>query len=234
MYCEKGYLSYLLESNERIYIDTCSLMNTESMRLFIGRAEREFLFYQKKITVPSMVMWELKEKQNDLLKKSNAEEAIQLIEQFDDIFEVESDLELETKSYSHADAQILANVTADKAKYGQLVITSDRNLSKDAFALNKQESNKGKKIMVCHITRNGFINMCDCVNQSNDENGTTIGEPEVITIEKVVYVKKPVAQEDKKRGWWSFPVFIAGGFAGGIAFDRYAVPAIKKVLNAVA
>lgn len=38
----KNYVEYIIDKNEMIYIDTSTLMNVESLRIFIGRTEKIF------------------------------------------------------------------------------------------------------------------------------------------------------------------------------------------------
>lgn len=73
------------------------------------------------------------------------------------IFE-DKDLKQSEVSSAFADSELLSRITKDKSKHSQLLITNDKNLSVDAYKLNKLYSCKGKKIMVCFIDNLGQLN----------------------------------------------------------------------------
>lgn len=68
------------------------------------------------------------------------------------------DLKQSEVGSAFADSELLSRITKDKSKHSQLLITNDKNLSVDAYKLNKLYSCKGKKIMVCFIDNLGQLN----------------------------------------------------------------------------
>lgn len=104
-------------------------------------------------------------------KSQAALEAIGILSQFVDLFDVQNDAMNENEiAKAFADCQLLSELTLNKAEGGQLLITNDRKLSKDAFDLNSQESCKGYRIMVCYLNRFGELHMCQCVKDTVSKN----------------------------------------------------------------
>lgn len=235
MYNE-SYLTYLLDYNNLIYIDTSTLMNVDSLRRFLERSEDEFLVRNKKMIITQWVFKELNKhihSDNDY-KANQAKLALNLIEQFRDVFTLE-DEELLVDNATFADSDILSKIILNKSRATQLLITYDRALALDAYNLNLQGSNKGGKVMVCHINKMGFIKKCDCVNTQDDFKLSGMVDQTLDTKERVVYIDRPVVNETyDRRKWWHIPAAVAGGLAGGIAIDRYAVPVIKRTLKSIA
>ena len=145
------YIQNMIHNNERIYIDTATLMEVEWTRLFINNCREILISEGKKIIVPKAVCLELaRHMSSDNERKSQAAlEAIGILSQFVDLFDVQNDAMNENEiAKAFADCQLLSELTLNKAEGGQLLITNDRKLSKDAFDLNSQESCKGYRIMV--------------------------------------------------------------------------------------
>jgi len=235
MYYE-NYLSYVLAHNDLIYVDTSTLMNADSMKIFLERNEDEFIVRNKKMIVTQWVQKELSKHvcSDNEIKRNQARFAFLLLEQFEDIFILEDENAMADIA-TFADSDLLSKLTLNKATATQVLITYDRALALDAYNLNDQGSNKGGKVMVCHINRAGYIKKCDCASVQNvtQDNHMPEFEPEIK--EKIVYVDRPVMSESHDcRKWWEIPLAFVSGAAGCFVIDRYALPAIKKAISSVA
>ena len=225
----KNYVEYIIDKNEMIYIDTSTLMNVESLRIFIGRTEKIFESRNKQIIVSRTVVSELKKHavSDSVEKRKKAEEALDLLEQFQMMFYVEC----EDNTNGFADSELPARLILMKSSCSQVLITNDKKLSKDAYAINEQESNHGNKIMVCHINYAGFLNMCCCVKEieASTDNDKCLDNKEENKTE-TVYVQ--VSSEKKwYEGWKGFTLLFAGGITGGVLIDRYAIPILKNSIR---
>ena len=163
------YIKNMICNNDRIYIDTATLMEVEWTKLFINNCRDILVEERKKIIVPKAVCLELaKHMSSDNARKSQAAfDAIGIITPFAEIFDVQSDAMDENEiAKAFADCQLLSELTLNKNGGGQLLITNDRKLSRDAYNLNSQESCKGYRIMVCYLNRFGELHMCQCVKDT--------------------------------------------------------------------
>ena len=157
----REYVEDLLALNERIYIDTSSLMNDTELGRFLVQYQDIFEALNKKIIVTREVCLEivshLSSKNNE--KQEKAKSVILLFKNYSNLFIFEDkDLKQSEVSSAFADSELLSRITKDKSKHSQLLITNDKNLSVDAYKLNKLYSCKGKKIMVCFIDNLGQLN----------------------------------------------------------------------------
>ena len=157
----REYVEDLLALNERIYIDTSSLMNDTELGRFLVQYQDIFEALNKKIIVNREVCLEivmhLSSKNNE--KQEKAKSVILLFKNYSNLFIFEDkDLKQSEVSSAFADSELLSRITKDKSKHSQLLITNDKNLSVDAYKLNKLYSCKGKKIMVCFIDNLGQLN----------------------------------------------------------------------------
>ena len=235
------YIEELLPYVGRVYIDTCSLLKAERLEKFILAAGPVFEKHNMQISVPGSVQNELIGFLNcrDCEKSELAEQVFRILDEHHELFRLEERVDSE----DFADPEILSELMRNKGKFGQLLITNDRHLAEDAFQLNLQESNRGRKIMVCHLNYHGCLCRCECTKikdlEYKDviEAAETAAQTEIPEIIPAVRKKSARHVTDKpvvKKCRWKLPAAIAGGFAGGfvggIAFDRYAVPAIKRVI----
>ena len=157
----REYVEDLLALNEKIYIDTSSLMNDTELGRFLVQYQDIFEALNKKIIVTREVCLEivrhLSSKNNE--KQEKAKSVILLFKNYSNLFIFEDkDLKQSEVSSAFADSELLSRITKDKSKHSQLLITNDKNLSVDAYKLNKLYSCKGKKIMVCFIDNLGQLN----------------------------------------------------------------------------
>lgn len=160
------YLTAMVQTNERIFIDTASIMNAEWFQQFVENAAPVFQAAHKRITIATAVRSELCRHMDspDIRKQEDALAALNIISQHKDLFDtVGGRLDDEEIAKAFADAELLAELIIFKKEGNQLLITNDRKLSCDAFELNQQQSNHGYRINVCCINRFGFLQMCDCV-----------------------------------------------------------------------
>jgi len=230
----RSYLNYLLNHNDLIYIDTSTLMNVEAMEIFLERAEDDFINQNKRMIVTQSVQKELNKhiRSDNESKRNQARSAILLLTRFERLFIIEEE-NAAFNNATFADSDLLSRLTLNKATATQLLVTYDRALASDAYNLNEQGSNKGGKVMVCHINRACYIKKCDCVNIPGQDNENVPAEPEVIVKEKIIYIDKPVEHKSESKTYpWKVPVAIVTGFASGVAFEKFAIPFIKKALLA--
>lgn len=157
----REYVEDLLALNEKIYIDTSSLMNDTELGRFLVQYQDIFEALNKKIIVTREVCLEIVRHLSlkNIEKKEKAKSVILLFKNYSNLFIFEDkDLKQSEVSSAFADSELLSRITKDKSKHSQLLITNDKNLSVDAYKLNKLYSCKGKKIMVCFIDNLGQLN----------------------------------------------------------------------------
>ena len=157
----REYVEDLLALNEKIYIDTSSLMNDTELGRFLVQYQDIFEALNKKIIVTREVCLEIVRHLSlkNIEKQEKAKSVILLFKNYSNLFIFEDkDLKQSEVSSAFADSELLSRITKDKSKHSQLLITNDKNLSDDAYKLNKLYSCKGKKIMVCFIDNLGQLN----------------------------------------------------------------------------
>lgn len=157
----REYVEDMLALNEKIYIDTSSLMNDTELGRFLVQYQDIFGSLDKKIIVTREVCLEIVRhlSSKNIEKQEKAKSVILLFKNYSNLFIFEDkDLKQSEVSSAFADSELLSRITKDKSKHSQLLITNDKNLSVDAYKLNKLYSCKGKKIMVCFIDNLGQLN----------------------------------------------------------------------------
>lgn len=157
----REYVEDLLALNEKIYIDTSSLMNDTELGRFLVQYQDIFGSLDKKIIVTREVCLEIVRhlSSKNIEKQEKAKSVILLFKNYSNLFIFEDkDLKQSEVGSAFADSELLSRITKDKSKHSQLLITNDKNLSVDAYKLNKLYSCKGKKIMVCFIDNLGQLN----------------------------------------------------------------------------
>lgn len=244
------YIAKQLGSNELIYIDTCSLMDSERLLRFIENAKPVFLKKKMKIIVHHSVMDEIFKFEYYYSGHENeqAHTAREIIMKNLDLFQIQSnDDKADDNSECFADKELLRVLFENRSNHTQLLISNDRALTADAYNFNNVESVKGNRINVCYLDSHGQMNMCDCVKQrttttnTSKENNTT--EEKAVSEEKTqeepnvqfTANKAPAQPTEIPANSGSsaftkyiFPgiAFIAGGFA-----REYAVPVIRKFIK---
>lgn len=238
------YIAKQLGSNELIYIDTCSLMDSERLLRFIENAKPVFLKKKKKIIVHHSVMDEIFKFEYYYSGHVNeqAHTAREIIMKNLDLFQIQSnDDKAGDNSECFADKELLRVLFENRSNHTQLLISNDHALTADAYNFNNVESVKGNRINVCYLNSYGQMNMCSCAKQLN--NTVTDVKEKPVTEEKIQEVpdvqvvanKAPAQPAEMPANSGSsafkkyiFPgiAFIAGGFA-----REYAVPAIRKFIK---
>lgn len=195
------YTETMVRSNERIYIDTATLMDVDGMKLFIENSKGCLQDAKRKIIVPNSVCSELARhlESDNPIKRELSMKAIGMISENSEIFQVEcTPMTEEEIAKAFADAHLLSELTLHKSDCDQLLITNDMNLSSDAYSLNQQQSCKGHRIMVCFINRLGELHRCACVAAaySAKQDGETIAEEVSTAIQNVVASASIVKEND--------------------------------------
>ena len=187
------YINQLIQSNELIYIDTCSLLDYERLLNFLNNAKQIFIDNNKNIIVHYSVMEELLKFKfsNNEQKSFSATKAIEIIESNNDLFLVEWSNDEKHNDYDcFADPKLLSTIFERRRQYKQLLISNDHSLTSDAFNFNSFESVKGNRVSVCYLTNYGNMNMCDCVKKESKQIRTVYVKQEPKEIIKKVVVKK--------------------------------------------
>lgn len=225
------YVTALVKSNDKIYIDTSALMNTEELELLAQNIQEILLAEEKHIIVPRAVCMELLRhlEGSDDRKRNIALKVFDIFCRYEKVFFVQNSAPGDVNFMrAFADAKLLAELTENKSSWKQLLITNDRKLGHDAYDLNNLESCKGHIIKVCYLNRFGELHRCDCVKDAQIQ--PTASEPEVVIREDV----KDVTVKEEKAPESLVPKVIAPiatlllGFAVGKYMDN-AWRYIKKI-----
>lgn len=225
------YVTTLIKSNDKIYIDTSALMNVSELALLLQNIQGTLQAEGKYIIVPCVVWLELVRHMegSDERKRGIALKVFDLLHRYEEIFAVQNtDLDKADFAKAFADAKLLAELTENKSSCKQLLITNDRRLSHDAYDLNNLESCKGYTIKVCYINRFGELHRCSCVKDA--QTNSTEANPEIVIKE---VVKTVTIREDAAPESWipkvAVPVAtLLLGFAMG-KFGNEAWSYIKKI-----
>lgn len=193
------YVTSLIKTNDRIYIDTSALMNVEELEILAENIQEILVSEEKKIIVPRPVCMELVRhfESSDERKRNIALKVFDVFCKYDRVFSVQnSEIEDTDIMKVFADAKLLAELTENKSSCKQLLITNDRKLGHDAYDLNKLESCKGHIIKVCYLNKFGELHRCECVKE--EQTATQCSEPQIVTKEvvKVVTVKEKPDSDD--------------------------------------
>lgn len=175
------YIQKMVTVNDYIYADTSALMDADWLRPFSEKAEPVFKAAGKCITIPPAVRSELIRHldSSDPEKRSRAEATVNILAEHKDLFQATGGhLEDEEIARAFADMELLAMLMLNRRGNRQLLIANDRNLSKDAYDLNEQQSCQGGRISVCFINRFGELQMCDCVTASHLEGSLSAEQTE--------------------------------------------------------
>ena len=153
--------SHFIRNNKEIILDTSAAMQGNGFSIFVKENEKEIENSGKKIQVLRVVWLELIKHYNskDKRKVKAADQAISIISGHRNVFEIEDKEDFQHKiEHAFADKEILSKLTLDKTDSSILLITNDKDLSKDAIAINSQASCKGYEISTCYVTDSG--NLC--------------------------------------------------------------------------
>lgn len=208
----REYVEDLLALNEKIYIDTSSLMNDTELGRFLVQYQDIFEDLNKKIIVTREVCLEIVRHLSlkNIEKQEKAKSVILLFKNYSNLFIFEDkDLKQSEVSSAFADSELLSRITKDKSKHSQLLITNDKNLSVDAYKLNKLYSCKGKKIMVCFIDNLGQLNKGKTGFETN---------PNTLVIEQKTAEEQVEEQNNNQEGAKIFQKIILGGCLLSVGF----------------
>ena len=208
----REYVEDLLALNEKIYIDTSSLMNDTELGRFLVQYQDIFEALNKKIIVTREVCLEIVRHLSlkNIEKQEKAKSVILLFKNYSNLFIFEDkDLKQSEVSSAFADSELLSRITKDKSKHSQLLITNDKNLSVDAYKLNKLYSCKGKKIMVCFIDNLGQLNKGKTGFETN---------PNTLVIEQKTAEEQVEEQNNNQEGAKIFQKIILGGCLLSVGF----------------
>lgn len=225
------YVTSLIKSNDRIYIDTSALMNVEELELMAENIQEILVSEKKRIIVPRAVCMELVRhfESSDERKKSIALKVFDVFCKYDRVFSVQNSEIGDTDIMKvFADAKLLAELTENKSRCKQLLITNDRKLGHDAYDLNRLESCKGHTIKVCYLNKFGELHRCECVKA--EQTAMQSSEPQIVTKEviKVVTVKeKPDSDTWITKVAVPVATMVAGYIAGKYGNDM--IKYIKKI-----
>lgn len=225
------YVTHLIKSIDRIYIDTSALMNTDELELLVNNIQDLLHIEGKRIIVPQAVYIELLRHLEgyDDRKRNIALKVFEILSTYEPVFFVQnSDFDNSDFRKTFADAKLLAELTEKKTYCKQLLITNDRKLGHDAYDLNNLESCKGHIIKVCYLNRFGELHRCDCVKAMKAEPIVPESEIEIKEVVKVVTVKN-----DSKTNAWNSKTFVpVAALLLGIVVGKYSEDVwhyIKKV-----
>ena len=208
----REYVEDLLALNEKIYIDTSSLMNDTELSRFLEQYQDIFGALDKKIIVTREVCLEIVRhlSSKNFEKQEKAKSVILLFKNYSNLFIFEDkDLKQSEVSSAFADSELLSRITKDKSKHSQLLITNDKNLSVDAYKLNKLYSCKGKRIMVCFIDNLGQLNKGKTGFETN---------PNTLVIEQKTAEEQVEEQNNNQEGAKIFQKIIFGGCLLSVGF----------------
>jgi len=156
-----NFLEQKIEEADKIYIDTCSLMETP-IEKFFEKANPILKKYNKKIIVLSVVIRELKKITNsekyELEKRIKAKAALKELNPINEIEQSNEEDDNEIKA-DHAFKIIFERYRKNNK---MLLITQDSPLSNEILNTNKSRAVPGKKCVVCRIDDEGYL--CDAAN----------------------------------------------------------------------
>lgn len=228
------YIKQQIETNELIYIDTCSLLDVTRLSNFIDGSKIIFIENSKKIIVHYSVLEELYKirfSSNDK-KRNAASKALDIIFDNSDLFIIENNPNSDKDTECFADIKLLSTLFERRRNHKQLLISNDHALTSDAFNFNYIASVSGNRINVCYLNHFGNMNACDCVKENKHENMNRNNEAKNnknTNLESKVIIKKEIIKEEpsliEKYGIPTLTFFLGG------LFEKYAIYYLKKVLN---
>jgi len=155
------FLEQKLKDVDKIYIDTCSLMETP-IEKFFEKANPILKKYNKKIIVLSVVIRELKKITNsekyELEKRIKAKAALKELNPINEIELSNEEDDNEIKA-DHAFKIIFERYRKNNK---MLLITQDSPLSNEILNTNNSRAVPGKKCVVCRVNDEGYL--CDVIN----------------------------------------------------------------------
>lgn len=214
----------LFITNQKIYIDTSSLMNVSEMEKFISIYKESFEKNGKKIILLREVCLELVKHyiNKDSSKHLLVSKLFSLLRDNLTIFTFEDDnLTLDEAKRSFADKDILARLTKDRTDISQILITSDKDLSWDAYQLSNSYSCRGLDVTVCDIGVDGSlmpVEFLDDLDEKKDDPSNSDKENSAVMVNKT---------KNDFENFWGYGLSF---LIGGIIF-KYSEPLSKVIRN---
>lgn len=218
-------INEMISENEVILLDTSVAMD-ENFANLVETMEMPLLESKKKIIVKTVVWSEILRHlgSQDSVKRRRATRAVELIGLHRNIFEIsDSPISEEQILRAFADAEFLADLTLNKSKYKQALLTNDKKLSRDANRLNRQESCFGKQISIYNLDLLGNLALCKEANDEIEENSGLQEEkqPDVVLV------------NDGYDGWEVAGVSILS-LATGVIVSKYGKKIVKSIMKVIA
>ena len=156
----------------KLVIDTSSVMELTSLSAFVDTYSH-ILAAKKIVILPSVYAELLKHKLSaDEQKQKLASAALQYLQVHSQYFILPETLSCKTNHF--ADADILAYLLSARTDSVTLLVTQDRNLAKDAMAMNGISSCYGRKIFACRLDGYGFFKTFTSNSPQQDIESVTI------------------------------------------------------------
>lgn len=217
-------INEMISENEVILLDTSVAMD-DNFENLVEKMEMTLLESKKKVIVKTVVWSELLRHlgSGDAVKLRRATKAVELIGLHRNLFEInDSPISEEQIVRAFADAEFLAELTLNKRKYRQALLTNDKKLSRDASRLNMQESCLGKQISIYNLDLSGNISLCEVSNSEIEEKVDT----------QETKRNEQVSDNSGYDGWEVAGISIISLAAGVIAgkYGKEIVKFIRKVI----
>ncbi len=189
------YTARMLSFHDTVILDTSALMDIKGITNFITENEALLIRNAVHITILGSVAQELVRHlhSHNPDKVAKASEALSLIRVYPEVFIAEAaDFSDAALSRAFADKDIFLRLADQRCQKRQLLITNDRRLSKDAFALNSLESCCGQHVSVCYLNHLGELCRCSCtIPNAEDSN------PEVVCSSAEQANRESIPQQKK-------------------------------------
>lgn len=144
-----------LKNKQLIYVDTCTLMNTDSFMQFVESNKDYLHLNEQKIIILGAIHYEL----NNLLKSEYEDRRMQAKKALDYIYANKYlfDIRKRKEFECFGDHQFQLEILQNRRYKTQVLITEDHNLAKDIFKFNDIQSSEGKQISVLSINKEGHL-----------------------------------------------------------------------------
>jgi len=149
----------ILKICDEIYIDSCALMETNSIGNFLSRYYNKIFVLGKRIIVLPAVRGEIAKHLSDPEKQPNALHALGFLQEYKDIFDLgEEVLSEEYSKKAFADPKFLSLLIDRRQYVTPLLITNDKMLAKDICEkLNTLDSYYGATVFSCFVRWDGEL-----------------------------------------------------------------------------
>lgn len=214
----------LLKSHKLI-MDTSSVMELTSLSAFVDTYSH-ILLMKRIVILPSVYSELIKHKFSaDEHKQKVASVALQYLQEHGQYFSLPDTLSCNTNYF--ADADILEYLLSARTDFVTLLITQDRNLAKDAMAMNGISSCYGRKIFACRLDGYGFFKTFTFDSPQQNIESATI---RVVDTEKHDNSEavSPLQQKTHDQGKSDFS---CKDFAFGVVLGAVLLPIGKRLIR---